>query len=180
MNLATALAYWVIVLLWLAVLATVCVAFVRNPRTFGTTRLLLSVLLSTPLGTSSRMFILASILEVNMDSCRADERQGSLVQYGARSLRTGASPSLAPDRVIYARRATTRGAQPAMDRSARYRVRAQDGPLTVAVKALVFVRSGWARTFMMPINPPAARHRAGSYRFGSRPDPRRSDSPPRG
>ncbi|WP_426441025.1 putative bifunctional diguanylate cyclase/phosphodiesterase [Bradyrhizobium genosp. P] len=45
MSLATALIYWVIVLLWLAVLATVCVAFVRNPRTFGVIRLLLSVLL---------------------------------------------------------------------------------------------------------------------------------------
>lgn len=45
MSLATALVYWLIILLWLAVLATVCVAFVRNPRTFGTIRLLLSVLL---------------------------------------------------------------------------------------------------------------------------------------
>lgn len=45
MSLVTALIYWVIISLWLAVLATVCVAFVRNPRTFGTIRLLLSVLL---------------------------------------------------------------------------------------------------------------------------------------
>ncbi|MGH6714001.1 MAG: sensor domain-containing diguanylate cyclase, partial [Bradyrhizobium sp.] len=45
MSLATALVYWVIISLWLAVLATVCVAFVRNPRTFGAIRLLLSVLL---------------------------------------------------------------------------------------------------------------------------------------
>jgi diguanylate cyclase (GGDEF)-like protein/PAS domain S-box-containing protein len=44
MSLAAALIYWVIISLWLAVLATVCVAFVRNPRTFGTIRLLLSVL----------------------------------------------------------------------------------------------------------------------------------------
>jgi len=44
MSLATALIYWVIISLWLAVLTTVCVAFVRNPRTFGTIRLLLSVL----------------------------------------------------------------------------------------------------------------------------------------
>jgi PAS domain S-box-containing protein len=44
MSLAAALIYWVIILLWLAVLTTVCVAFVRNPRTFGTIRLLLSVL----------------------------------------------------------------------------------------------------------------------------------------
>ena len=44
MTLAAALIYWVIIALWLAVFATVCVAFVRNPRTFGTTRLLLSVI----------------------------------------------------------------------------------------------------------------------------------------
>lgn len=44
MNLAAALIYWVIVGLWLAVLATVCVAFIRNPRTFGAVRLLLSVI----------------------------------------------------------------------------------------------------------------------------------------
>lgn len=43
MNLAAALIYWVIIALWLAVLVTVCVAFVRNPRTFGTVRLLLAV-----------------------------------------------------------------------------------------------------------------------------------------
>lgn len=45
MSLATALIYWIIISLWFAVLATVCVAFVRNPRTFGAIRLLLSVLL---------------------------------------------------------------------------------------------------------------------------------------
>src|SRR5580693_6872742 len=44
MTLAPALIYWVIIALWLAVLATVGIAFIRNPRTFGTTRLLLSVL----------------------------------------------------------------------------------------------------------------------------------------
>jgi diguanylate cyclase (GGDEF)-like protein/PAS domain S-box-containing protein len=44
MSLAAALIYWVIIALWLAVLATVSIAFYRNPRTFGTTRLLLSVL----------------------------------------------------------------------------------------------------------------------------------------
>jgi diguanylate cyclase (GGDEF)-like protein/PAS domain S-box-containing protein len=44
MSLVAALIYWVIVALWLAVLATVGIAFVRNPWTFGTTRLLLSVL----------------------------------------------------------------------------------------------------------------------------------------
>jgi diguanylate cyclase (GGDEF)-like protein/PAS domain S-box-containing protein len=44
MSLAAALIYWVIVALWLAVLTTVCVAFARNPRTFGAVRLLLSVI----------------------------------------------------------------------------------------------------------------------------------------
>ena len=44
MSLTAALIYWVIIALWLAVLTTVCVAFVRNPRTFGTVRLLLSVI----------------------------------------------------------------------------------------------------------------------------------------
>lgn len=44
MSLVTALIYWVIVALWFAVLCTVCIAFVRNPKTFGTVRLLLSVL----------------------------------------------------------------------------------------------------------------------------------------
>jgi diguanylate cyclase (GGDEF)-like protein/PAS domain S-box-containing protein len=44
MSLAAALIYWVIIALWLAVLTTVCVAFARNPRTFGAVRLLLSVI----------------------------------------------------------------------------------------------------------------------------------------
>ena len=44
MILTAALIYWVIIALWLAVLTTVCVAFVRNPRTFGKVRLLLSVI----------------------------------------------------------------------------------------------------------------------------------------
>lgn len=43
MSLTAALLYWIIVGLWLAVLATVCIAFARNPRTFGTARLLLAV-----------------------------------------------------------------------------------------------------------------------------------------
>jgi diguanylate cyclase (GGDEF)-like protein len=43
MSLAAALVYWVIVLLWLTVLATLLVFYVRNPRVFGTTRLLLAV-----------------------------------------------------------------------------------------------------------------------------------------
>src|SRR6201996_6467564 len=43
MNTVTALVYWVIVGLWLAVLITVCSAYYRNPKTFGTTRLLLAV-----------------------------------------------------------------------------------------------------------------------------------------
>jgi hypothetical protein len=45
MNLAAALIYWVIIGLWIAVLATVGAAFVRNSRMFGRTRLLLSVIL---------------------------------------------------------------------------------------------------------------------------------------
>jgi len=44
MSLAAALIYWVIVALWLSVLTPVCVAFIRNPRTFGAVRLLLSVI----------------------------------------------------------------------------------------------------------------------------------------
>jgi diguanylate cyclase (GGDEF)-like protein/PAS domain S-box-containing protein len=43
MTLAAALIFWGIVSLWLAVLATVAVAYVRNPQTFGTVRLLLAV-----------------------------------------------------------------------------------------------------------------------------------------
>ncbi|MBO0755732.1 MAG: diguanylate cyclase, partial [Bradyrhizobiaceae bacterium] len=43
MKLVAALIYGGIVFLWLAVLATVAVAYVRNPRTFGATRLLLVV-----------------------------------------------------------------------------------------------------------------------------------------
>src|SRR3954470_10473274 len=44
MSLAAALIYWVIISLWLAVLTTVGVAFLRNRRTFGAMRLLLSVI----------------------------------------------------------------------------------------------------------------------------------------
>jgi PAS domain S-box-containing protein len=44
MNLAAALIYWVIISLWLAVLTTIGVAFLRNRRTFGAVRLLLSVI----------------------------------------------------------------------------------------------------------------------------------------
>ena len=44
MTLAAALIYWVIIALWLAVLATVAVSYWRNPRTFGATRMLLAVL----------------------------------------------------------------------------------------------------------------------------------------
>src|SRR3954452_5860389 len=44
MYLAAALIYWVIIALWLAVLITICVTFVRNPKTFGAVRLLLSVI----------------------------------------------------------------------------------------------------------------------------------------
>jgi len=44
MSLAAALIYWIIIALWLAVLATLCVAFARNPRTFGALRVLMAVL----------------------------------------------------------------------------------------------------------------------------------------
>src|SRR6202020_985612 len=44
MTLPAALIYWVIIALWLAVLVTVGVAFIRNPRTFGAVRLLLFVI----------------------------------------------------------------------------------------------------------------------------------------
>ena len=43
MSLAAALIYWVIVTLWAAVFALIVVSYVRNPRVFGTTRLLLAV-----------------------------------------------------------------------------------------------------------------------------------------
>lgn len=43
MSLAAALLYWVIVALWLTVLGTVMVAYLRDPRAFGATRLLLMV-----------------------------------------------------------------------------------------------------------------------------------------
>lgn len=43
MRLAAALIYWVIVALWLAVLVTVIYNYVRNPKVFGTTRMLLAV-----------------------------------------------------------------------------------------------------------------------------------------
>jgi diguanylate cyclase (GGDEF)-like protein/PAS domain S-box-containing protein len=43
MSMAAALIYWVIISIWLAVIATVTVAFFRNGRTFGTSRLLLIV-----------------------------------------------------------------------------------------------------------------------------------------
>ena len=45
MSLTAALIYWFIIALWLAVLITVCAAYVRNPRTFGAVRLLLTVIL---------------------------------------------------------------------------------------------------------------------------------------
>src|SRR4051812_24120869 len=44
MQLFAALTYWVIVVLWLTVLGAVCTAYLRNPRAFGATRLLLVVL----------------------------------------------------------------------------------------------------------------------------------------
>jgi diguanylate cyclase (GGDEF)-like protein len=44
MSLAAALIYWVIVAVWLTVLATIVVFYIRNPRAFGGTRLLLAVI----------------------------------------------------------------------------------------------------------------------------------------
>src|SRR4051812_45399977 len=44
MSIAAALIYWVIVAVWLIVLATIVVFYIRNPRAFGTTRLLLAVI----------------------------------------------------------------------------------------------------------------------------------------
>jgi diguanylate cyclase (GGDEF)-like protein len=44
MDLVAALIYWVIVVLWLGVLGTVLVYYSRNPKIFGTTRLLLFVI----------------------------------------------------------------------------------------------------------------------------------------
>jgi signal transduction histidine kinase len=43
MALAAALIYWVIVALWATVLGTLIVVYIRNPRVFGPTRLLLTV-----------------------------------------------------------------------------------------------------------------------------------------
>jgi diguanylate cyclase (GGDEF)-like protein len=44
MNVVAASIYWVIVALWVTVLVTVLISYVKNPRAFGTTRLLLCVL----------------------------------------------------------------------------------------------------------------------------------------
>ncbi len=44
MNVAAALTYWVIVAIWLTVLGTIAFFYVRNPRAFGATRLLLAAL----------------------------------------------------------------------------------------------------------------------------------------
>ncbi len=44
MSLAAALIYWVIISIWLAVLATVIIAYFRNNKIFGTSRLLLIVI----------------------------------------------------------------------------------------------------------------------------------------
>jgi hypothetical protein len=43
MNIAAASLYWVIVTLWLTALVTLLGFYLRNPRVFGTTRLLLAV-----------------------------------------------------------------------------------------------------------------------------------------
>jgi diguanylate cyclase (GGDEF)-like protein len=44
MNIAAALIYWVIVAIWLTVLATAAIFYLRNPPIYGTTRLLIAVL----------------------------------------------------------------------------------------------------------------------------------------
>ena len=44
MNIAAALIYWIVVATWTTVLGTIAYFFRRNPRAFGTTRLLLAVL----------------------------------------------------------------------------------------------------------------------------------------
>jgi diguanylate cyclase (GGDEF)-like protein len=44
MQLFAALIYWIIVSLWLTVLGTILIFYIRNPKAFGTTRLLLAVL----------------------------------------------------------------------------------------------------------------------------------------
>ena len=44
MQLLAALIYWVIVSVWLVVLGTITFFYIRNPKAFGTTRLLLTVL----------------------------------------------------------------------------------------------------------------------------------------
>jgi diguanylate cyclase (GGDEF)-like protein len=43
-NLVAAMIYWVIVAIWLTVLGTIACFYIRNPRAFGATRLLLAVL----------------------------------------------------------------------------------------------------------------------------------------
>jgi hypothetical protein len=43
MAIVAASIYWVIVSIWLVVLTTTCVLYIRNARAFGTTRLLLIV-----------------------------------------------------------------------------------------------------------------------------------------
>ncbi len=43
MSIVAASIYWIIVAIWLTVLATIFVYYIRNPRVFGTTRLLLAV-----------------------------------------------------------------------------------------------------------------------------------------
>jgi hypothetical protein len=44
MHFVAAMVYWVIVAVWLMVLITIAALYVRNPKTFGATRLLLAVL----------------------------------------------------------------------------------------------------------------------------------------
>jgi hypothetical protein len=44
MKIAAAVIYWIIVAVWIAVLATVVIFYFRKGRTFGTTRMLLAVI----------------------------------------------------------------------------------------------------------------------------------------
>src|ERR1700690_556489 len=44
MNLAEPAIFWLIVSIWLIVLGTISIFYIRNPNGFGTTRLLLAVL----------------------------------------------------------------------------------------------------------------------------------------
>jgi phosphoglycerol transferase MdoB-like AlkP superfamily enzyme len=77
MQTFAALVYWVIVALWLGVLVVVTTAYWRNRQTFGTVRLLLSVVAIDTTRNIIGTFISGSILEPNMD-CSREQLSGSL------------------------------------------------------------------------------------------------------